>query len=54
MYIKKEVSPCESCVRVACPDACENKNCKLWKSWFLRHWAAIYGYGRKYGKEATQ
>ncbi len=43
--------PCTDCTRVANPGGCENKNCKVWKSWFLRRWAAIYAYGRRYGKE---
>ena len=52
---KRNCSPCVNCTRVANPECCENKNCKLWKSWFLRRWGAIYGYGRRYGlgKEHT-
>lgn len=49
MIIKNDPSPCDGCTRVSCPAACENKNCKLWKAWFLRRWAAIYGYGRRHG-----
>ena len=49
MYIKKEASPCERCSRVTNPNPCENKYCKLWKSWFLRRWAAIHGYGKQCG-----
>ena len=49
MYIKKDNSPCVGCTRVANPQACENKQCKLWKSWFLRRWAGIYAYGRRCG-----
>lgn len=45
------VSPCEGCTRVANPKGCENKNCKEWKAWFLRRWAVIYAYGRKYGQK---
>ena len=48
-YANKTVSPCEGCTRVADPGACENKNCKVWKVWFLRRWAAIYGFGRLHG-----
>lgn len=51
MYIRNEISPCEGCARVKNPGACENKNCKQWKSWFLRRWAGIYGYGRRCGLE---
>lgn len=50
MYLKQDKSPCEGCTRVCDPNMCENKNCKLWKSWFLRRWAGIYGYGRRYLK----
>lgn len=49
MYIRSPISPCDSCTRVCNPDGCENKHCKVWKSWFLRRWAAIYGYGQKHG-----
>ena len=41
-------NPCDNCTRVVNPSMCENKNCKLWKSWFLRRWAKIYAYGRQY------
>ena len=43
----KCVSPCVGCVRVKEPDKCENKNCKVWKAWFLRRWAEIYAYGQR-------
>ena len=49
MATEKSVSPCEHCTRVRDPGACENKSCKVWKAWFLRRWAAIYGFGRVYG-----
>lgn len=49
MNASKSVSPCEGCTRVPNPGACENKNCKVWKAWFLRRWAGIYGFGRLYG-----
>ena len=49
MDTSQQASPCESCIRVRDPGACENKNCKVWKAWFLRRWAAIYGYGRLHG-----
>ena len=47
--MKKEQSPCVGCTRVSNPSGCENKNCKVWKAWFLRNWANIHGYGQKYG-----
>ena len=46
--------PCTGCTRVLNPEACENKNCKIWKAWFLRHWAAIYGFGRRYGLQKQE
>lgn len=46
---EKNCSPCVNCTRVVNPRDCENKNCKLWKAWFLRRWAAIYSYGRQCG-----
>lgn len=49
MYIRNDRSPCEGCTRLPNPEGCENKNCKLWKAWFLRRWGAIYGYGRQCG-----
>lgn len=49
MCTKNDLSPCIRCTRVVDPDACENKNCKLWKTWFLRRWAAIYRYGQRHG-----
>lgn len=47
--MNKSSSPCLTCTRVKDPDSCENKNCKLWKAWFLRRWAGIYRFGQKYG-----
>ncbi len=49
MCVKHCPSPCEGCTRVNDPNACENKQCKAWKTWFLRRWAAIYGYGQRHG-----
>lgn len=50
MKIENLGSPCEGCMRVACPDKCENKLCKDWKAWFLGRWAGIHAYGQRYGK----
>lgn len=30
--------PCRNCYQVADPVACENKDCKLWRAWFIAHW----------------
>lgn len=35
-------SPCLTCVRVAKPADCENKNCKDWREWWLARWAKIH------------
>ena len=32
------ISPCLRCTRVAQPRECENKNCKLWRSWYIQKW----------------
>ena len=34
-------SPCETCIRVRDPQACENKNCKDWQAWFLDRWETM-------------
>ena len=47
--MRKCASPCETCTRVAKPAMCENKNCKDWKTWFLRRWAEIHRYGQQRG-----
>ena len=46
---KKCESPCKTCVRIANPDGCENKNCKEWKVWFLHRWAEIHRFGVQHG-----
>ena len=53
MIVKNDISPCEGCTRVSDPGMCENKHCKLWKAWFRRRWALIYGYGKKHLKEGA-
>ena len=47
--ITKCESPCKGCTRVQNPEGCENKNCKVWKAWFLRRWGEIHRYGRLHG-----
>lgn len=34
-------SPCLLCTRVKDPQACENKNCKDWQTWFLDRWESM-------------
>ncbi len=36
--------PCDSCCKVACPEACDSKNCIAWQNWFEDRWAGIHGY----------
>lgn len=36
-----KASPCLSCTRVADPRDCENKNCQLWRRWFIARWEAL-------------
>ncbi len=33
-----QVSPCLRCVRVADPVACEDKDCALWRRWYIKKW----------------
>ena len=37
----RKVSPCMYCTRVPDPRACENKNCMLWRSWFIERWETM-------------
>ena len=39
-------SPCLTCVRVEDPANCENKNCKVWREWFLKKWIELQ-YGKR-------
>lgn len=39
MYNKP--SPCLSCTRVKDPRDCENKNCQIWRRWFIARWEAL-------------
>jgi len=34
-------NPCLSCIRVRNPDACDNKNCRLWRVWFTYRWETM-------------
>ena len=31
-------SPCVNCQRVKDPRQCENKDCKMWRTWFVARW----------------
>ena len=32
------ISPCGYCTRVSDPRECENKNCMLWRKWYIDRW----------------
>lgn len=36
--MKKELSPCCVCTRVADPENCVDKTCRTWQAWFLEQW----------------
>ena len=33
-----KMSPCVTCNRVMSPAKCENKNCQVWRQWFISSW----------------
>jgi hypothetical protein len=52
MRMKKwKESPCQNCLRVANPKACDNKDCCLWRRWFLSRWEQLR---KLYGKEGEE
>ena len=36
-----KVSPCFDCKRVKNPKECENKNCQVWRRWFIHRWESL-------------
>ena len=34
-------SPCAVCRRVEKPEQCDNKDCMLWRRWFLERWEQL-------------
>ena len=38
----KHHSPCFTCTRVPDPRACDNKECRPWRQWFIDRWAEIH------------
>ena len=40
-------SPCLTCTRVKDPGNCENKQCKVWREWWLKKWEEIRNGKRK-------
>ena len=47
-------SPCICCFRVPDPANCDNKNCALWRKWFLESWDAIHNYPRQSMEQAKE
>lgn len=43
----RQLSPCLTCTRVRDPRECENKNCRVWRQWFLERWEQIHSYPRR-------
>ena len=41
-----KLSPCVSCTRVENPANCENKNCQVWRQWFIGRWDQLRAYPR--------
>lgn len=35
------VSPCLCCTRVADPRGCDNKDCRVWRAWFVDRWDSL-------------
>ena len=33
--------PCTNCRKVEHPQQCDNKECKLWRAWFLWRWEQL-------------
>ncbi len=44
--MKNPVSPCLTCTRVQNPQECENKNCGVWRRWFIKSWDNFRNYPR--------
>ena len=40
--------PCKNCTRVENPEECGNKNCVMWREWFLEQWERIHRYGKRH------
>lgn len=43
-------SPCLTCTTVKDPRTCGNKNCQVWREWFIRRWDAMRKAMLKNGK----
>lgn len=38
---KMKACPCLHCQRVAEPEKCDNKDCALWRHWFVERWDEV-------------
>ena len=45
---EQKICPCVGCTRVPDPEKCDNKDCKLWRKWFLANWELIHGFYLKH------
>ena len=39
--------PCRNCTRVRNPVACDNKECQVWRQWFVERWDQMRTYPRR-------
>lgn len=37
----KRISPCITCTRVKDPGNCENKDCRVWRQWYIERWEQL-------------
>ena len=44
-------SPCIACNKVKDPADCENKNCNIWRKWFISKWKTFNAFSEKWSKE---
>lgn len=42
-----KMSPCLTCTRVENPADCENKNCQVWRQWFISRWDRMRSFPRQ-------
>lgn len=42
-----KISPCLTCSRVENPQKCENKNCNVWRQWFISSWDQMRSFPRQ-------
>ena len=49
-----KMSPCVTCNRVMSPANCENKNCQVWRQWFISRWDQLRSYPRQQQDRAPE